>query len=363
MCGDKTETSRLMKEININIKLTKLDQKYSQYFIKLYGYFMNEPISSYFGAKTAYKYIDIITDNIESCIFPTKNLQDNCEMYLLLEGGEMDLDTYIDDFKDNSSINESVNLFFELLDFYKVSEYFIKIENKFFIHCDIKPPNLVIVKEKEGNKKIKFIDFGLSNFITNFVDPNSYGTYYMYEYLLTYDDVIYTNLIHASPLTDIYIVLQSCFEVIIRGYYKPKFTYNYRHRQMLNTMSNILKLITDIDVKIKLKRMMILADIIYNFYQQELKKYHEDAYIIPDYDYGQIPINKEEHPTDTRNKFLRHLNITKLKIEKPIGFTHEPPQNSDFVDYSVSNITMYNYLDKIMQYILHDEFNPSESVA
>jgi thiamine kinase-like enzyme len=361
MCNKKEDMHKLMSEIETHSKLSKLDDEYAQYFIKLYGYFKNEPISSHIGAKTAYKYYDIINTNTYSCIFPTKNLQNNCEMYLLLEGGKIDLHRFIKHLKSaNNRIYDIINLFFDFLNFYKVNEHFIKTENKFFIHCDIKPLNLVIVVDKDKKSSIKFIDFGLSKFSDDFIDSSGRGTDYMYEYLLTYKEdkkfIKYMNLIHSSPLTDIYIVLQSCFEVIICGLRNVTFKYNYSHEQIIETIKIIAKDISDIEVKKKIYRMMNLADVIYKFYQIKLKLYHEDKYTISDPDFGQININKREHPNETHDMFLYSLHSSIRG--KPNGYKNSQPEI-----IKVTTNDYYNFLHTYMQYILYDEYNLSESVA
>jgi len=353
ICNNKNNEYNLIDEINIQSKLSQLDEKYSKNFIKLFGYFKNEPTSAYFGAKSSYKYYDITKMDDTSCIFPTKNLKDNCELYLLLEGGERDLHTHMyHNIENMNDIYKIINSFFELLNFYKVSEHFINTENKFFIHCDIKPPNLVIVKEKEDDITIKFIDFGTAKLTTNFIDPTSYGTFYMYSYFLSYNDKIYYNLLHASPLTDIYIVLHSCFEVITRSYNKTeKFTYEYRHNEIKDKVINILKLIEDVDIKKKLNRMIILADIIYNFYQNELKNYHENNYTF----HGEYISNQS---SQARIIFYDNINIHNLNVIKPKGFTNSFPT----INKSTKN-NDYNHLDTLMQYILYDEYNLFESEA
>lgn len=102
--------------------------------------------------------------------------------------------------------------------------------------------------------------------------------------------------------------------------------------------------------------MINLADVIYKFYQIKLKPYHEDKYTISDPDFGQININKREHPNETQDMFLYSLHSSIRG--KPDGYKNSQPEI-----IKVTDNVYYNFLHTYMQYILYDEYNLSESEA
>jgi serine/threonine protein kinase len=354
VCNDKTKLNIIDKEIEMHMILSRLPEKYSQYFIKLHGYFINQLNSKRFGAKTSYNYYDI-TNNQIICSFPTKNLRDNCEIYLNLEAGENDLYNHAKHKYNQKDIEEITSLFFDLLDYYKTSENFIK-NKEVFLHTDLKPENMVLVKNNDGTKKIKIIDFGLAMFSTKFIN-NKIGTRYVYDYLFTIDDKIYEYLRHNSPLIEIFIIIVCYYEILFMAIDGKRLYNTYYDIDIIIDLAKKYVYNSDEvaeDKKIKFLRMLILIQKIIDFYRDKLKIYIKDDYMMSDYD-GFIIRNKT-HPEETKDLFLENCNINNFIITKEFGYTAEPPIFDKKYDINLE----YEYFKIIMKYYLDSEFSLEE---
>ena len=343
----KTERQIIKEEIDIHAKLSKLDSKYNKYIAKIFGYISKDDIKSMFSTKSTYTYHDIISDKIE-CIFPSKHYVKNCELYLFMEAGESDL-THFKISNITDVFDDLTNAIFDLLDFYQISKSFVENNNKIFIHSDIKPDNIVIFRSESDNKIIlKLIDFGVSIFSNTFNDDNSYGTPYMYKFLFTYesDEKYKKQITFRSPLFDIFSIIISYLQIIFM-YYRIKLdfmnkTYRFSYLQTIIN-DNINELTHNLDVKNKVKRIMKLGKIIYDFHQKNIREY------VINHDTLEFEENIE----------LYEKNIDIENIKKSSSETNFPEYNKDESKSKLYND--YNYLDNIMKYVLHENLGESSA--
>ena len=220
-------TNKLKKKITISIIVdngNKKENKYSEInlysrislsennnFIKLYGYIVNDEIKSFLKTHIMYAYFDV--NHKLLCKFPSKRFSESSEIYLLTEGCEMDMFTYMKNLDENN-ISELTEMFFDLLNFYKISEYFLDKEDKIFIHSDIKLEHMFIVIDTDNKKKIKLRPSSLSILADSFNKPIDFPTLY-HNYYFYYNGKIYNNLMHRSPLFDIYSVIISYIRILL----------------------------------------------------------------------------------------------------------------------------------------------------
>jgi len=189
-------------------------------FVKTYGIFTLEQLTSnLFGKKMiSHKFIFRDLDKKELCNLITKSLEDTCELYLFMEAGEYDLKKYMENpinrnfYKFINELNELTDMFFNLINFYKINEYFLEKINKVFIHSDIKPENMIVVDEN-NNKIIKLIDFGISTLNESFYNFIAEGTPYLYNIL--FDGNNNNKLFRRSILFDIFCVILSYIQILI----------------------------------------------------------------------------------------------------------------------------------------------------
>ena len=192
---EKSIDKELLKEIEYNKIITNSD---NEYFIKLIGYFIKD--------KDIYKYFDN-TDNFSDnkCYTSKVNLSNLCEIYLILEKGDYgDITQY---FKDTTFENY-VNSFYNVLNMYTINKYFINLTKNIFIHCDIKSDNIVVLQDK-----LKIIDFGMA-FITDkfFTEHHHKITFYKILYKSLND----TDIIYISPLYDLLCIIYTFWRVVLK---------------------------------------------------------------------------------------------------------------------------------------------------
>lgn len=356
VCNHKIKFTNFKNEINIHSYLSNLPEVYSQNFIKLYGYFINEPISKVTDIKTSYNYHDVLNKKNIICKFPTKSLSKNCEIFLNLEAGESDMVKYSLENYNKKDYPEIIDLFFDLLNYYKTSDNIIK-RNKIFLHCDLKLDNLVLVKninKGEIKKKIKIIDFGLSFFSKEFMS-DTIGTKYVYNYLFNYGGKIYNDLMHTTPLVEIFIIIICYLETLFLMIEKKRiFRYSNDIDKIIEIINkNIKKLPINDDNKIKHLRIMALFNSIRYFYEKNIEEYLDNKYKIIDDKLGYITITRSTHPIETLQQFLSNCNIYYFNIKKHLGYTEEPK----IVHITNDIKNKYEYFKSIIEYYLFSDFN------
>lgn len=364
VCNDKKNDDKLMKEIDLHKKISLSE---NNNFIKLYGYIINDEITSFLKIKNMYVYYNLNDKLI--CKFPSTRFRESCEIYTLLEAGQMDMHTYMQN-TDSINLNELTTLFFDLLDFYRISQYFVKTENKIFIHSDIKPENIVLVIDKDGNKKIKLIDFGLSLLSTYFNDKNKSGTLQYYNYYFYYDGITHLTNVHRSPLFDIYSIIISYIVILLyrttKNYIMTKI-YDFdqlitliesnEHKIKINELSD--------DTKQKIFRIFKLGYTINDFNKNNIKKYlEEEWYYDSDGDNVKVSDDQKVHQyyenmkiqnlqiNDSTREF-KYLPLYKYINKKPVIYKKYKENIKDD----------YYYLDAVVDYILHSEITQITSIA
>ena len=215
---------------------------------------------------------------------------------------------------------EIIDLFFDLLNYYKTSDNIIK-RNKIFLHCDLKLDNLVLIKninKGEIKKKIKIIDFGLSFFSKEFMS-DTIGTKYVYNYLFNYGGKIYNDLMHTTPLVEIFIIIICYLETLFLMIEKKRiFRYS-------NDIDKIIEIINK-----NIKKLPINDD-----------------------NLGYITITRSTHPIETLQQFLSNCNIYYFNIKKHLGYTEEPK----IVHITNDIKNKYEYFKSIIEYYLFSDFN------
>lgn len=259
-----------------------------------------------------------------------------------MEVGNHDLSKYITGAFDKISFDDLTNLFFDFMNFYKISEGIIKSERKIFIHSDIKPDNIILYNNK-GKFELKLIDFGVSIFSDTFNDSNNYGTEYMYKMLFTYDvDNRYKEQIaFRSPLFDIFSVIVSYLQVILLNSVNINITDGkQKFNDILIITNDKIKSLTTNDATMnKYKRMIAIAEIIYKFHQENIKNYVDS--------YGNVGLIFSEK----LKRYKETINLKNLDISKFRRYSDLPKYIVDSKKLELEND--YLYLDRIMKYYLY----------
>ena len=196
-----------------------MNTSYKDYFIELYGYISNINNNYFYG-------------NIESKTKCRISDTNNCITYVIMEAGNYDLFKFIKSLSksDNEYINKYnkfINDIYELLQFYKVNEKFIKTNN-IFIHSDIKLENILYVKDK-----LKIIDFGISS-LSNLWESKKGGTRFYYN---CYYENEKKSIGISSPQFDIFSLIMCVIQFIISKGNKTITTNFYKN------INNVIKII------------------------------------------------------------------------------------------------------------------------
>ena len=244
---DKENKKEIENEINIHKSLMKTQQ--NKYFIKLYGYIKRN--------YNKYKYYDINSKNL--CSFNVDNQE--CELYVFLEAGIIDLETKLSKFLNLSdSLNDMINKtkikavmtnkFYELLNFYTVSAELLKTK-KVFIHADIKPENIVCVKKLDSDSEydLKLIDFGLSHLSNKFIVNSGCSPLYYYYYMGKETKSYFT-----SPVYDVFCLILSYVQFLL-----PKSIFKYNISYSYTKLINNIKILPDESIKLKMYKLICIG--------------------------------------------------------------------------------------------------------
>lgn len=336
----------ILEEINIHIKLTQLDDRYNKFIAKIFGYISKDEIKSLFSTRSIYNYHDAITNNI-ICNFPSKKYSGNCEIYLFMEVGKHDLTKYITGAFDKISFDEVTDLFFDFINFYKISEGIIKSEGKVFIHSDIKPENIIIINNK-GKLELKLIDFGVSILSNEFNDSTNSGTEYMYKHLFTHEatNKYKEQIAYRSPMFDVFSVIMSYLQIVLKNTINRDIAIDrLRFDEIIIILEDKIKTLTSNHLIIdKLHRILELGNLIYKFHQLNLNNYVDS--------YGIVGLSFDEKI----DKYEDSIRIINLKNIDP----RLPKYIDDYTKYKVQ--TDYEYFDEIMKYYLFSDFLHETSI-
>jgi hypothetical protein len=330
--GEGTNMNNLYSELKLHSEITNSK---NNIFIKLYGYFIRNKINEY-------EYYDYDNDfkKVICATRPEKNGTNTtgCEIYMILEAGHGDLTKYIDDNKivkhrgvSNALSAEksyNINTLKNLLNFYKISKYFLENNRKIFIHNDLKVENIVYKSDTE----FKIIDFGLSELSNKFFDFNYIGgTDYTYSLLYETQELktklsVFKNKGRIrSPLYDIFCICVAIFEFVSCDIY---ILYGYNNLyQRLDIIKDIVynNNFTD-EIRNFIKNLIHLTKAIYNFQQNNIK-------ILLD--------------TDNFNEYIRINNMELFIVQSIDGKI--PPV---YINTNNKLLDDYNYFDKIVEYYL-----------
>jgi hypothetical protein len=215
-----------------------------------------------------------------------------------------------------------------LLNFYKISKYFLENNRKIFIHNDLKVENIVYKSDTE----FKIIDFGLSELSNKFFDFNYIGgTDYTYSLLYETQELktklsVFKNKGRIrSPLYDIFCICVAIFEFVSCDIY---ILYGYNNLyQRLDIIKDIVynNNFTD-EIRNFIKNLIHLTKAIYNFQQNNIK-------ILLD--------------TDNFNEYIRINNMELFIVQSIDGKI--PPV---YINTNNKLLDDYNYFDKIVEYYL-----------
>ena len=243
------------KELYIHAKI--MSSKFNNYFIRMFGYIMNDE-------KQIYRFYNIQQNPI--CKFIKQNIQ-NCILYVLMEAGEYDLEKFILNHIYQFPLINVLNNFFckfteaiyELVKFYKINTKFLE-EKKIFMHCDIKLNNIIYV-----NNKLKIIDFGeskISETWENIINGTSlYKNYYFYNY---------RGQNNATPQYDIFSLIMCFIEFIFNierknlddNIIRAKNDYITNINKCIKIINNIN--IMDDNILLKMYKLLCIGWIFYN---------------------------------------------------------------------------------------------------
>lgn len=332
---DSTDSyvEKLKKEIDMHKLISNTP---NDNFIKLYGYFVKEEHKSILGTKLSYNYYDV-KDN-RKCNLRSTQFDNYRELYLVMEAGITDLlnikmSEYL------MELDEITDLFIKLFDFYKISQYFIDTQNKWFIHSDIKPANIVLVDEE---KKFKLIDFGLSVLSDNFYDVTAIGTMYMYHYLYYSPITQHRELYRRSPMSDIFSIVLSFIEIFLYKFIKfdilevigfdrleKKVNEEIQHMKISDlTRNNIMRILT-------------IGRVINDFYAKNINEFESKIYKVR-------PESRTYY--NVVDEIKDKLEIKNLVITQPRFYVDIPPKFEDNIKKTKLQ-NDYDYLDKIMTYL------------
>jgi serine/threonine protein kinase len=259
---------------------------------------------------------------------------------MILEAGYGDLMKYMDDSveKYNGLQNAlytnklyTVDTLLNLVNSYKVSEYFLKKYNKIFIHNDIKIENIVYLSDSD----FKFIDFGFSELTDKFFNfDSSRGTEFFYSMLY---DIPELNIKLSeygtkgrikSPLYDMFCICISIFEFVCYNTL-DKVDKNINLYQKLGKVKKIIeKYNFTKDIRNLINNLIDLTTAIYDFQQNNIN----------------ILLKTRD--------FKKYIEVNDMKnfIVSPI-YDKKPPVYENIYTDKLSND--YFYFDKIVQYYLN----------
>ena len=150
---------------------------------------------------TQYTDISIKMDGI--CFGKT---EDDIEIFMVLEEGDFSLYQYL--YEVNYNMNDIKKIFYEIL------KLIFILHSHGIIHNDIKVENLMF-----QNKKIKIIDFGLSDFLLCSPDMDIVMNYSCTEYTKAPDK-------RKSYESDVYSLGLTIIHLITKSYLKPQIIFN-----------------------------------------------------------------------------------------------------------------------------------------
>lgn len=343
---DTTSDDKIIKfEIFMHKLITHNDK--TDRFAKLYGSFNLEKSKSLFGETNQYIYKN--NNDSVMCRLPTKTLGNQCEIYLFIEAGEMDLKKYmLEPIDDLNELEDFTKLFYDFMDFYKISAEFLKNEGKIFFHSDIKPENMIYIIDEHGNKRIKLIDFGISYMSTKFYGDDYSGTQYIYNILYGQNN----DLKRSSILFDIFSAILAYMQIIIykitaynieeskkRGDPTDEKPYDISKKKLYfrDISKKFNELISDKfseDIKNKIQKIILLGTTINNFFYIRINIYNEKVLLDP----GKTPQEKiyiYDQLIDISEFEIRYVKKPEKKLKK----LEE----------------QYVYIDRIIQYILNPD--------
>jgi hypothetical protein len=358
----KFDISKLIgAEIIIHFKITqsennsfiKLNCFYCSHIIlsNIYSFLESNGINFFkykdelFGKPNDYYYINVLNNKNNKIIHIDKNI--GCEAYMIIEAGGGDLIHYIK--SGQKSYTEKTIL--DLINYYKISEYFIRTENKIFVHNDIKLENIVFINElidAQINTIFKLIDFGLVDLSDKFFIFDSFkGTEYFAKLLFNnvYGD---TYIYVRSPMYDMFSMCITIFELICnKRFFKE--TYN-------EIISETLTEINHIKSNEKLKELLInltmLCTYIYEFHQSKINIF-----------YKKLIKNKIRTPEEIKKNIKIYIDLFDLKKElnkEYIDTTFHTYENNRHNLAHKPNIgesySDYNYFNNMVQYFISTEY-------
>jgi len=265
------------KEIDLSVQLTLYDAKRIQVdekakdakakpiFLQLLGYFDTisyNKFNYYNHLKFEYAQLTIYDDITQNQLTKIDKSNIMCENFLIMEKG-IDLIEYSEIFEKSKQNNETfiknieiiLNGFKNLLYIYK-----IKLNDKYFIHNDIKLDNILLMP----NQTLKIIDFGLSIETPSFIITNNSGTY-DFAIFCRFEINKLTNKNEAvkSPIYDIFCIVTSL--IMFLTLIELKRDYSKSSPINLNDlfMREIRMLISNISNITKSINHNIIKDIIY----------------------------------------------------------------------------------------------------
>lgn len=346
---DKDETSD-DKIIGLEIFMHKLISRYDKInrFAKLYGSFNIEKNKSLFRETNEYIYKNNNDEII--CRLPTKTLGNECEIYLFIEAGDMDLKKYmLQPLNNLDELEEFTKLFYDFMEFYKISESFLSNKKVIFVHSDIKPENMIYVIDEFGNKRIKLIDFGVSYISTKFYEDEISGTPYIYNILFGRNN---KHLRRSSILFDIFSAVIAYIQIIIykitaynideskkRGDPTDEIPYDISVEKLLFTDILIkFKELTDgkfsEDIKNKIQYIILLGRYIYNFFYTRITIYNDNILLKEDINL-EDKIKIYDSLIDINEFIIKDVVIPSKKL--------------------IKLEEQYTHIDRMIQYILNSD--------
>ncbi len=330
----KEDMDKIKYEIELHSQLVNSGYNI---FIKLIGYFLRNEQNIYEYYENNNNFNKVICDTQPSV---NNNFTKGCEIYMILEAGYGDLTKYMDDqivqhhgLEKSLSINKkyTVDTLLELVNFYKVSDYFLKEYNKVFLHNDLKIENIVYLSDT----KFKIIDFGLSQLTDKFfVFNNIGGTDFTYSMLYDIPELKtklskYPNRGRIkSPFYDMFCMCIAIFEFIC-----------YHTLDLIDNNSNLYQKLWRVkeivekynftnEMRTFINNLIQLTTAIYDFQQKNIKILLSSG----DYD-----------------EYKEVNNIEYFVV--PFIFDKKPPSYEKNSDNKLVND--FNYFDRIVQYYLN----------
>jgi hypothetical protein len=350
----------IQNEIDIHQRIMLSPHK--KYFIKMFGYVKKKDNTD------NYIYYDIESSKSakpsEKC--KLENKDNSCTTYVFMEAGTGDLRKFIKEQGENFikgpptsdssdiahrksfvlknflTIQKFTDKIYDLLNFYKISGYFLLKNKKIFIHNDIKLENIIYIEKNDDDYELKIIDFGLSSLSLDFFVKNNSGTEKYYCYYHEKKEIT-KNCIESSrksPFFDIFSLIMCYIEVIL-GMYDIKLFYNFQKNiksclDKINIYSTNQEVQDNLEqLKIKIYKLFCIGWI-----------FNKTDFYMSNIHINNTIINSTSIQTEKKIDYQKFTSTTYYMMEKIITSIYACKTIEELLNITYNNITFNSFINK-----------------